>query len=357
MEGGIRERLAAPDLGPEAIPLSHVQVAEGVVFAVFTEADDAISQTLAAGIYQSPNRALLGLARAIVEPGGRILDLGAHIGIFALGAAAAGFEVIAVEAFPRNAAMLAASAARNGFERLRVVHAAVSDRPGTLEFCPGGPYGHVATGNTDEPSEKVPAVTVDSLLAELGIDSVSFIKMDIEGSEVAAVRGMSRLLGGPDAPPVYYESNGHTLGFFGHTPFHLKAALEGLGYANYIPEQGKLVPVAAEEFQPSTVVDYLALKRIPAALRNWQIDRPMRLETIVSRVVASTASEHPAARLDIARGLANAPHRVRAHRRVKTALAALRNDPDARVREAARAVTTPSWIGGLVSLIRREKTR
>jgi hypothetical protein len=37
--------------------------------------------------------------------------------------------------------------------------------------------------------EKVPLTTIDKLVAELKLDRVDFIKMDIEGAEVEAVRG------------------------------------------------------------------------------------------------------------------------------------------------------------------------
>ena len=61
-------------------------------------------------------------------------------------------------------------------------------------------------------------MTVDSVLEDLEWDYVDLIKMDIEGSEVAAVRGMKNLLSKPSAPPILYESNGHTLWFFNKTP-------------------------------------------------------------------------------------------------------------------------------------------
>lgn len=242
-----------------------VTVAEGVRFSIEIgtgpEADDGISRTLAVGEYPAEYRPLVRELIGRVPPGGRILDLGAHIGVCALAAAAAGYEVVAVEASPRNVALLRSSATRNGFDRMRVIHAGVGDRTGTLKFCPFGPYGHVISPTTEHYTEiEVPAVMVDDLLRELGWDRVDFIKMDIEGSEVAAIRGMERLLARADAPPIFYESNRHTLGFFGWTPSELKAALERFGYRNYRIEADGLVPVQSSDDQAETVVDYLALK-------------------------------------------------------------------------------------------------
>lgn len=43
-------------------------------------------------------------------------------------------------------------------------------------------------------SERVPTVTVDSLMDEQGLDRIDLLKMDIEGAELLALRGASRAL-------------------------------------------------------------------------------------------------------------------------------------------------------------------
>src|SRR5262249_46279022 len=154
-----------------------------------------------------------------------VLDLGAHVGSFSLVAAALGCNVLAVEACPWNTALLHASAARNGFAKLQIVEAAVSDRPGTVDFCPHGPFGLVAYPGLNAASLPVRAATVDDLLTEAGWSRVDLVKLDVEGSEVAAVHGMNKLLTRADAPPLIYESNSHTLHLFGQTPKSLKSAL------------------------------------------------------------------------------------------------------------------------------------
>jgi FkbM family methyltransferase len=333
----------APILDGDTFAPSTLRVAEGVQFDVLTEADEPISRSLAAGVYPPEYGFLVELLRTIVPAGGRVLDLGAHVGSLALAAAAAGFEVIAAEASPRNAALLQASATRNGFARMRVIHAAISDRRGSLDFCAMGPYGRVLSPATSAPSVKVRAVTVDSLLAELGIDRIDFVKMDIEGSEVAAVRGMSRLLSSEAAPPVYYESNGHTLAFYGRTPQQLKTAFARLGYSNYRVEPGRLVPVTAQEFQPLILVDYLASKGRPPGLRSWRIDRPMTNDEAVECVVAMCSSAAVPERLYMARSLSQAPNTIRKHPLVQTAVATLRDDPVEPVRIAARKERRLGW--------------
>ena len=210
---------------------------------------------------------LLDVALAVLKPGDRVLDLGAHLGGFALTAAAIGCKVIAVEAAPRNAALLRQSVAYNQFLKLHVVHACVGDAAGTVEFSCHGPFGHLASPVTGMPSIAVPAMRVDDLLEERGWADVQFIKLDVEGSEVRAVRGMEKLLSRSDAPLVYFESNQHTLSFYSITDAELKAEFRRLGFVVYhMPRPGEFVVTNDGDVQTETVVDYLAAKALPEAL-------------------------------------------------------------------------------------------
>jgi hypothetical protein len=188
------------------------------------------------------------------------------------------------------------------------------------------------------PTVAVPAVTVDEILADQGWDQVDFIKIDIEGSEIAALKGMKGLLNRPDAPPIFVESNGHTLNFFDHTPAHLKSALEGFGYRNYLVEPDSLVPVQVKDLQPFTCVDLLAVQRTPAGFRTFRIDPPLPRSEMISRIVHSSHLGNPDERRYIARALQTTERSILADEQVIEAVALLRNDTDLTIREAAAAV-------------------
>jgi len=326
---------------------------DGVRFDVVFDpaASDPLSAAYAEGRF--PHGPFSGLLPALLRPGANVLDLGAHLGSFALVAAALGCQVVAVEACPRNAALLQASAARNGYDQLRVVHAAVSDRPGTLEFCSYGPFGLVALPSVHLPRVAVRAVTVDGLLAEIGWERVDVLKMDVEGSEVAAICGMSQLLARPDAPPLIYESNGHTLHLFGQTPGGLRAALEGFGYRNYQIEPGELVPVGPDDLQVDVVADCLACRAVPPLPDGWRVGgRPSRA-ALAEQVVAAARSPVEEQRSYLARSLRAAPAGVQGRRSVVEALAALRDDGSVAVREAAAWSAPAAFAGSWAESIRR----
>jgi FkbM family methyltransferase len=288
---------------------------------------DFVTRLLANGRIPGDDEEIIRLIVGLVRPGGIVLDLGAHLGAISLAAAAAGYRVLAVDASPENVASLQASISHNRFAQMEVVQAAVSDHPGTLEFMPHGPFGLVANPKIlDEyqlPSVKVRAVTIDDLLSEKSVERVDFIKMDIEGSEVAAIRGAGRLLSRPDAPPIVYESNGCALGMYGTDTRHLRRTLEGFGYCNYLID-GVLRPVRANDVQPDAVANYLALKELPPSIQGWRFEGPFCEAEIVQRVLSLCAAagvdKQWGYRQHLINEISGPPAWLLSHRRVKKAL-------------------------------------
>ncbi len=209
------------------------------------------------------------LSRFLPKTGGRFLDLGGHLGSFALTAAAFGHEVVVVEASPTNADLIRASARANGFDHATVVHAAVYREQRSMRFVENGPYGFLI--EHDDPNlPVVPGLPVSEILDRCGWERVDLVKMDIEGSEIWAVDGMAPLLSRSDAPAIFYECNSRTLHDFGRSSCHeLRARLESFGYSSfeYADERTPLQPVSSAEPQPDLVRNCLAVKLASNPLR------------------------------------------------------------------------------------------
>ncbi|MBA1375312.1 FkbM family methyltransferase [Sphingomonas ursincola] len=127
--------------------------------------------------------------RIAVEPGDSVLDLGACFGDTSLTFAAAAGETGRVDAFepmPRQVEVIERNLARNPAlaSRVHVHRLAVFDRRVELLFADGGAAAHPSHAGTI----KVPTCRLDDWIRETGVVP-TFIKMDVEGAESAALRG------------------------------------------------------------------------------------------------------------------------------------------------------------------------
>lgn len=129
-----------------------------------------------------------------VRPGWRVLDLGAHKGVFAVRAALAGAEVTAVEPEARNLELLRRNLAANGVERVRVCAAAVAPAGGEGWLLRRNSWSHGLEPFPDDPPvvprERVPLVGFAELVAGAG-PGLDLVKMDAEGAERAVLQAAS----------------------------------------------------------------------------------------------------------------------------------------------------------------------
>ena len=127
-----------------------------------------------------------------VRPGSVFWDVGANVGFYSLlasGLVAPG-KVFAFEPVPRNLAYLREHLALNRVTNVEVLPMAVSDRNGasSFEIEETGLMGHLS----GEGGITVLTATLDSLVEEGKVLPPDYVKMDIEGAEVLALRGASR---------------------------------------------------------------------------------------------------------------------------------------------------------------------
>jgi FkbM family methyltransferase len=141
-------------------------------------------------------------------------DLGAQTGSFSL---LAGFfpnsRWYAFEPIHEAAEILTHNLALNGIRHVSVQRCAVADFIGTttLYMPPLNAWGLATLGASAErfdPVElrTVACITLDSFIADHAIERVDFMKLDIEGSELAALRG-ARALIERDHPIILMEYN------------------------------------------------------------------------------------------------------------------------------------------------------
>lgn len=127
-----------------------------------------------------------------VRPNSVFWDVGANVGFYSLLASklVGSGKVFAFEPAPRNLSYLRKHLELNRATNVEVLAAAVSDRNGmsTFEIEETGFMGHLSSGR----GITVPTATLDSLVDEQKILPPDYVKMDIEGAELLALRGASR---------------------------------------------------------------------------------------------------------------------------------------------------------------------
>ena len=140
---------------------------------------------------------LTRLLQAVTVPGGVALDLGANWGYFSLLLAALVGEqgrVVSLEPEPRLFRRLQADIMNNRLSWVEGLQAAATDVDGDLWLEPyasaRGNWGISRVGLVGQ-GVRVHGRCVDGLLDERGLERVDITKMDIEGAEGDALRGMT----------------------------------------------------------------------------------------------------------------------------------------------------------------------
>jgi len=128
-----------------------------------------------------------------IKPGMTVVDCGAHHGmmtvIFAKRVGPTG-RVIAYEALPENADVIRANAVLNGLHNVTVRSVGVGAAPAQFGYDRNQSNIMVQAGS--DSGDTISIVDLDSDLP--GDVRVDFLKVDVEGFEVEALSGMSRVL-------------------------------------------------------------------------------------------------------------------------------------------------------------------
>lgn len=160
----------------------------------------SFAMALLSGKYEQGTKQLL---ERLIQKGATVIDVGAHVGYYALLFARwVGPEgrVIAFEPAPDNYALLRKNIELNGCANIVCIPKAVSDRSGTVQLfiSSQGNDRHSIFENprsiVRESSREVSAVSLDQFLAGEGWPRVDLVKMDVEGAEPFALEGMRELL-------------------------------------------------------------------------------------------------------------------------------------------------------------------
>lgn len=149
-----------------------------------------------------------------LRPGMNVVDGGAHHGLYTLLSAklvGKTGRVLAVEPSPREAKRLRRHLRVNRLRNVSLAVCALGEETseaelylvrGKNDWC-----NSLRPPAVDEPADRirVPLRPMDDLLEELQMERVDFLKLDVEGAELSALRGAEKLLTGPHRPIILTE--------------------------------------------------------------------------------------------------------------------------------------------------------
>ncbi len=171
--------------------------------------------------------------RRLLRPGDWFVDCGANIGYFTLLMArhvGATGQVDAFEPDPMNRATLLANLKSNALDtRVRAHDLALGNHGGMVDlFHPTqsksnhGMSSLYPDGSGLDTKFSVQIARLDDVLK--GVPNL--VKIDIEGAELAAIEGMSRMLQSPNPPSLIVEHNPASCASAGHLPSDLMRLLQ-----------------------------------------------------------------------------------------------------------------------------------
>jgi len=225
------------------------------------------------------------LLRSLLSPGMTFLDVGANLGLYSLFAAKRVGEkgrVVAIEPSTREFQRLTMNLGANGLStKVRALRVGVSNVRAEADLFiatsenPGhNSLGGLAYGTPLQGKERVQLEPLDDIVRREGLTRVDFMKIDIEGAELFALRGAADTLV-RFRPTILLELNERTLRAQGCGPADVWEFLIERGYLLYGFDRTTGLPIRAEKEDGAESRNLLAIhednsEACSAVMSPWQ---------------------------------------------------------------------------------------
>jgi FkbM family methyltransferase len=196
----------------------------------------SLDNTILAGIFEGPESLFV---RNLLKPGAVVLDIGAHHGYYTLIASKcvghAG-RVIAFEPSPRERIRLQKHVRLNSCRNVRIEPLALGAAnaemdlflvDGTQDWCNSlkPPAVDARTSQV-----RVRVRSLDDFMADANLPGVDFLKLDIEGAELEALKGARKLLTSGNRPVLMVEVENERTKPWGYDACEIVRHLDRMGY-------------------------------------------------------------------------------------------------------------------------------
>jgi FkbM family methyltransferase len=200
--------------------------------------------------------AVLTAASEMVEPGQVVVDAGANIGFFTVAAANAvgpNGHVLAVEPAGTTFAALERQITLNNLSQVTPLRAALGNRIGTMRlYLHGDSSRHSLFPCGESIAEEILMTTLDTALAEAGLEHIDMIKIDVEGAEPMVLEGATEALSA--RPTVMFAMHSESSKRSERDPLAAWNILSGLGYSFHLREDQELIPLTGPPARYANVI-------------------------------------------------------------------------------------------------------
>ncbi|MGZ4090927.1 MAG: FkbM family methyltransferase, partial [Bacteroidia bacterium] len=186
----------------------------------------------------------INLLKELIKPGAHVLDIGANIGFYAIilsDCVGKDGKVYCFEPDKLNFKYLEKNTRKN--KNIKLFNNAVSDHKGVLKVYKSKLLNvdhRTYPVNNYDSIEEIEAITIDDLIEEKKIDKVDFIKIDIQGYELSAFKGMQKLLQSSSNLQVIAEYWPHGFKRAGTSGIEFFDFFEKAGYEFSMIDNGKI---------------------------------------------------------------------------------------------------------------------
>lgn len=189
------------------------------------------------------------IIRRLLKPGWLSADVGANEGYHTLCMAhcvGSTGKVFSFEPDPFNFSLLSNQVNKYGFQNVRLIQKAVSNRVGQVQFYlhkqNKGSHSFFGSNHLSLFNEKpilVEAITLDQFLKSYDY-KLDYLKMDIEGAEILALKGAQKVLRKNKELIIFLEYNPEVLLRSGQNPMNLLDLLQESGFYYFYKAHGNM---------------------------------------------------------------------------------------------------------------------
>ncbi len=220
-----------------------------------------------------------------------VFDIGANIGWYTMIASKVIGDdgiVIAFEPQIDISLILSRNVMRNQLRNVEVLQMAVSDQEATAIFVTTPNHvgdHHLANLKAGETGDVVHVTTIDSQCTRINA-SVDLIKLDTQGAELAAFRGLkAQMRTGDSKPVIISEFWPHGMKRFGSDAGDYVSELEASGYEAFLIDHFVLRPISMSELRHRAKTDLapVDLAYVDLVLIPCNDPRKALIESFISR--------------------------------------------------------------------------